>query len=141
MQYSNPLEIVDETFGRLSLADKSTYYAAGVPWNRGLNIQLFIQVEHENYRKCLEIAKNTFSSVRSNEKELFRQGLEHLTSIDAISGDEDYIECFLHHAAETSIEIDPNGGGQLVYLVMMLGSLIIEFSHDASFQNAQVMVG
>ena len=59
----------------------------------------------------------------------------------AISGPEDYEDLFLHNAAETSIELFSNGEGQLVYLVMMVGSLIITFSHDAKFQNAQAMPG
>lgn len=133
-------EIVDETFGRLFLIDESVYFAE-VPWNRGLNIRLFILVEGENHRKCIGSARSTFFLVRKDEMELFNQGIEHLTFIGAIDGSEDYSESFLHDAAETSIEIYSNGEGRLVYLVMMLGSLIIEFSHDGSFRNAQAMAG
>lgn len=78
------LEIVDKEFGRLSLVDESVYLAE-VPWNRGLDIQVFIHVEGEDYRKCIESTKNTFSLVRNNETKLFSQGIEYLTSIGAIS--------------------------------------------------------
>jgi hypothetical protein len=133
-------EIEDETFGRLSLVDGSAYFAE-VPWNRGVNIRLFIHVEGENHQKFIDRAKNTFSSVRKFELELLRKGIEHLISNDVIDDSDDYKDSFIHDAAETSIEIYSNGEGQLGYLVMMLGSLIIQFSNDALFQNAQVMTG
>ena len=72
---------------------------------------------------------------------LFRQGIEYLISVGLIEESGDYEENFLHDAAEISIEINSNGDGHLIYFVMMLGSLIIEFSHDGIFQNAQVMAG
>lgn len=133
-------EIVDDTFGKLSIVDESAYFAE-VPWNRGLSIRLFIHVEGENHRKCIESAKSTFSSVRKNEMELFSRGMEFLTSIGAIDDPKDCEEIFLHNTAETSIELNSNGEGQLIYLAMMVGSLIIAFSHDATFQNAVVMAG
>ena len=136
----NPSEIVDEILGRLSLVDESTYFSE-VPWNRGINIRLFIHVGGENHRKFIESAKTTLALVRKNEMALFSQGVKHLTEMGTISESEDYAESFLYSAAETSIEINSNGEGQLVYLVMMLGSLIVGFSHDANFQNAWAMTG
>jgi hypothetical protein len=136
----NTSEIVDETFGKLFLVDESTY-SAEIPWNRGVNISLFIHVDGENLRKSIEIVKNTFSLVRNNEMDLFSQGVKYLTSIGAVSKDEDLMESFLSDAAETSIEISSKGEGQIAYLVMMLGSIIIEFSHDGTFQKAKAIAG
>lgn len=137
----SPSEIVDETFGVLSLIDESAYFAE-VPWNRGLNIRLFIHVDGENHRKCIGEAKSTFSSARNNEMELLSQGLDYLYSNgDIDKSDDDDLLSWLQDAAETSIEIYSNGEGRLVYLVMMVGTVIITFSHDARFQSAQAIAG
>jgi len=76
---NSEIVIVDETFGRLSLVDGEAY-CPEVPWNRGLDIRLFIDVDGEDHMKFIESAKNTFASVRKNEMELFRQGVKYLAS-------------------------------------------------------------
>jgi len=128
-----PSETIDRTLGTLSLVDETAYFAE-VPWNRGLHIRLFIHIEDENYNNFIEDAKKIFLLVRENEQELFEQAAE-LISLG------ENAESFLDSATETSIEIYPSGEGALVYLVMMVGSLIIEFSSDASFKNAQAREG
>ena len=136
----NPSEIVDETFGKLVLVDEQAYFSE-VSWNRGLDIRLYIHVDCEDYKKCIDDAITVFALVRKNEMELFNRGVKYLISRNEIVEDDDLGQLFLDSAAETSVEINSNGKGQLVYLVMMLGSLIIEFSHDAGFENARVIPG
>jgi hypothetical protein len=126
-------EIVDDTFGRLSLVDESAYFGE-VLWNREINIRLFVHVDGKDYRRCIESARGIFLAVRTNELTLFRQG------IDVVGADE-WEDGFLNNAAETSIEIFSNGEGQLVYLLWMVGSLIIKFSRDAGFKEACVVPG
>ena len=128
-----PLELVDAIFGKLSLVDKSAYFAE-VPWNRELDIRLFVHVDERDHQQCIESTREVFSAVRKNEMELFRQGID---ATDA----EEWSDDFLNSAAETSIEIFSNGEGQLVYLLWMVGSLIVHFSPDASFIEASVMPG
>lgn len=141
---SNPPEILDDTFGTLSLfdeADDESVYFAEVPWNRGLYIQLFIHLEGKDHQKCIKNVKIIFSSVRDKEMQLFDKGMEYLTSNGFIGESDENNESFLNDTTVTSIEIFSNGEGQLVYLVMMVGSLAIEFSSDASFQDAQAIAG
>lgn len=126
-------EIADDNFGKLSLVDESVYFAV-VPWNREINVRLFVHVDEKDYQRCIESAWEVFSAVRENEIELFRQG------IDAVDADE-WSDGFLNNAAKTSIEILSNGKGHLVYLLFMVGSLIVQFSRDAVFMNASVMPG
>jgi len=128
-----PSEIDDAHFSRLTLIDESAYFAE-VPWNREINIQLFIHVDGKGHEQCIERAREVFSAVRKNEMELFRQG------IDTVDADE-WSDGFLNSAAETSIEIFSNGEGQLVYFLIMVGSLIVKFSRDAVFMEASVMPG
>jgi|GEM_PF-2085641 len=127
------LEIVDETFGKLSLVDESAFFAEA-PWNRGINIRVFIHVDRNDYQQCIERAREIFLAVRVNEKKLFRQGIK-------VTRANEWKDGFLNNAAETSIEIFSNGEGQLVYLLFMVGSLIVEFSRDAVFKSAQGMPG
>lgn len=128
-----PSEILDANFGKLSLVDESAYFAE-VPWNREINVRLFVHVDGKGHQRCIESAWEVFSAVRKNEMKLFRQG------IDAVDADE-WSDDFLNSAAETSIEIFSNGEGQLVYLLWMVGSLIVQFSRDAVFMEASVMPG
>ena len=128
-----PPEIVDVNFGRLLLVDESAYFAE-VPWNRGINVRLFVHVDGKDHQRCIQSSWEVFSAVRKNEMELFRQG------IDAVDADE-WSDGFLNSAAETSIEIFSNGDGQLVYLSFMVGSLIVQFSCNAVFMDASVMPG
>lgn len=128
-----PSEIVDAIFGRLSLVDESAYFAE-VRWNRGIHIRLFLHVDGKDHQRCVENARKVFFNVRNNEMELFRQG------IDVVEASE-WEDGFLNDEAETSIEIFPNGEGQLVYLLFMVGSLIVQFSRDAAFMEASVMPG
>jgi hypothetical protein len=129
-------EIEDSEFGRLSLVDGDAYFSE-IPWERELDIRLFIHVDGADHIKFIERAKTIFASVRKNEMELFNQAVEYLTSSENLSTD--YFE--MDSAAEVSIEIFPDGKGQLVYLVFMVGSLSIEFTPDASFINASILLG
>ena len=135
-----PSEIVDTTFGKLSLIHDSAFFSE-VPWSRELDIELVIHFNDENPILAVKNARNIFASVRENEIDLFNQGLKHLTSTGVISDPQEFKDSFLYSSEETSIEIFPNGDGQLVYLLMLVGSLIIEFSHDAKFQNARAIAG
>jgi hypothetical protein len=136
----NFTEIVDETLGRLSPVGESAYLAE-VSWNRDLRIRLFIHFDGGNHQKSIEKAKKILFLIRKKEIELFNQGVDYLASIGAICPDEDDLEVFLGDAAEISIEIYPNGEGRLVYFVIMLGTIIVQFSSDFMFQNAEVMAG
>ena len=128
-----PSEIVDAVFGRLTVVNESAYFAE-VPWNRGIHIRLFIHVDGKDHQRFIESAREIFSAVRKNEMELFRQGID-------VVGVDEWEDGFLNSAAETSIEIFSNGEGQLVYLLWMVGSLIVQFSRDAAFMEAWGMPG
>jgi hypothetical protein len=123
-------EIVDANFSKLSLLDESTYFAM-VPWNREMTIRLFIHADGEDLRQCLERAQAVFSSVRKNEIGLVRKGFDEAGFAN------DWIDEFLYNEAlDVSIEIFPNGEGELCYSVHFLGNLIIRFSRDAVFVGA-----
>ena len=94
---------------------------------------MFIHVDRNDYQQCIERAREIFLAVRVNEK-TFRQGIK-------VTRANEWKDGFLNNAAETSIEIFSNGEGQLVYLLFMVGSLIVEFSRDAVFKSAQGMPG
>ncbi|WP_319587904.1 hypothetical protein [uncultured Desulfobulbus sp.] len=128
-----PSEIVDTNFGRLSLVDESAYFAE-VPWNRGIHIRLFVHVDGKDHQRCVENARKVFFEVQNNEMELLRQGIDFVEASEWESG-------FLNEEAEASIEIFSNGEGQLVYLLFMVGSLIVQFSREAAFMEASVMPG
>lgn len=118
-------EIVDANFGKLSLLDESTYFAM-VPWNHEMTIRLVIHVDGEDHRQCLERAQAVFSSVRKNEIGLVRKGFDEAGFAN------DWLDEFLHNEAlDVSIEIFPNGEGELCYSVGFLGNLMIRFSRDA----------
>ena len=128
-----PTKIVDSTFGKLKLIDQTAYFSE-VSWNRDLVIRIFIHIEGQNYAETIENAKKTFLLVREKEEAIFEQGAD-LTSLG------EYADNFLNSAHETSIEIYPNGSGTLVYLVMMIGTIIIGFTSNGSFENAQIVSG
>jgi len=123
-------EIVDAHFGKLSLLDESTYFAE-VPWSRDMTIRLVIHADGEDHRQCLERAHAVFSSVRTNEIELVRKGFDEAGFAN------DWIDDFLYNEAlDVSIEIFPNGEGELGYSVGFLGNLMVRFSHDALYLGA-----
>ncbi len=130
---SLPAKIADKLFGKLKLVDETAYFSE-VSWNRDLDIRVFIHIEGQNYGEIIENAKKTFLLVREKEEAIFAQGADR-TSLG------EYADNFLNSAHETSIEIYPNGSGTLVYLVMMIGTLIIEFCSAGNLVNAQVMSG
>ena len=107
---------------------------AEVPWNREIDIRLFVHVDGKDHQRRIESAREIFLAVRKNEMELFRRGIDEV-------GAEEWEDGFLNGAAETSIEIFSNGEGQIVYLLLMVGSLIVRFSRDAGFMEAWVMPG
>lgn len=127
-----PPEIFDTHFGKLSLVDKSAFFAE-VPWNRGLNIQLFVHFSDKDHQPCFERAWEVFSAVRKHEMEFLLKGV-------AETGGDECMDEFLHNEwMERSIEITPSGEGQLVYFLFMLGTLVVEFSHDAAYRRAWVI--
>jgi hypothetical protein len=72
-----------------------------------------------------------FSSVRKNVIGLVRKGFDEAGFAN------DWIDEFLYNEAlDVSIEIFPNGEGELCYSVHFLGNLIIRFSRDAVFVGA-----
>jgi len=129
----NPSEIEDSFFGKLSLISDSVYFAQ-VPWNREIQIRLFIHVDGKDNQWFIDRAKRIFSAVRKNEIELYRQGID-------LIGDDQWEYEFLYNSAETSIEIFLNGEGGLCYFLFMVGSLIVEFSDDALFIGAEGIPG
>jgi hypothetical protein len=127
---SLPAKIADKFFGKLKLVDESAYVSA-VSWNRDLEMRVFIHIEGQNYGESIENAKKTFLMVREKEGDIFKQGADR-TSLGSYADD-----FFQNSALEPSIEIHPNGSGTLLYFVMMVGSLIIEFTPECNCEHAQ----
>ena len=122
-------KIHDKFFGELNLINASFYFAE-VPWNRGLTIRGYIEIFDEDYLQCIDGAKKTLLMVRESEAVIFEKGIE-ITSL------REFRDEFLS-SCETSIEINLNGSGVLVYLVMLVGTLIIKFAPGGSFESAEV---
>jgi hypothetical protein len=122
-------KIHDKFFGELDLIN-TRFYFAEIPWNRDLTIRGYIEIIDEDYMACIDRAKKTLLMVLESEVVIFEKGIE-MTSLS------EFRDEFLN-PCETSIEINMNGSGILVYLVMLVGTLIIKFSPGGSFEGAEV---
>lgn len=135
-----PQEIMDGALGTLELLEETAYFTE-ISWSRDIEIRVFIHITSENYGSQIQNAKKMLPTLQNNEEKLLEEGVNYLLRSKTIDDSYDWNEMFLHNAAETSIEFNTDGSGHFVYLVMMAGSIIIEFDNDANFKAAEAIGG
>ncbi len=73
-----------------------------------------------------------YNNIKEKESELFQKAIKK-TKL------KEYKDDFWY--ADISLEIFDNGEGHIVYLLFMVGTLIIEFAEDGSFEDAYLVGG
>lgn len=124
-------EFNDPFFETLAHVEEGVYETE-LAWNHDLSIRIFLSVEDQELSEFLEKAKNTFLLIKEREEFFFEDCLE---SFDI----DDFKDNFRETPDEISIEIRADGSGSLTYLVMMLGTLQIEFSEHGEYRAAHVI--
>jgi hypothetical protein len=128
-----PKEIYDKHFGKLSFDAEDSVYSAIVTWRNSISIMIVINVGNENLQQYIEMAWNVFSSVRNNEEELLKKGIEY-AYVDA-----DIDEFLCNEYTERTIQVFEDGDGQINYYLFGLGSFIVWFSRDVSFKESMAI--
>lgn len=92
---------------------------------------LFVYVDGNDHRRCIESAWEVFSAVRKNELELLHQSVH-----DAAIAEECIGEFLDNELTERTIEEFADGEGQISYYLFGLGTFMVRFSCDAVYVKA-----